>query len=214
MGLRSARPVPWGAFISSTMMVMMIAMTPSLKASSRFFCTSSAYGAELELLQEAQDGVRHFAGALLLSPVAAAREDRRAQEGGHEPRQVRDELIHPWKGDHEVAIACDVQGRHCHARAGVRSQKLPVAIDVAIPVESAPETRVRELAREHVDVGLRDPAGQNLGHRGAIEHSAAPRHHRRADKALGRAALAPFSREGIEKPWQSRAYVGIDLSFG
>src|SRR5262249_59558661 len=105
MGLRSARPVPWGAFISSTMMVMMIAMTPSLKASSRFFCTSSAHDAELELFQEAQDGVCHLARSLLLSPVAAAREDRRAPEGGHEPRQVRDELIHPRKGDHEVPIA-------------------------------------------------------------------------------------------------------------
>jgi enoyl-CoA hydratase/carnithine racemase len=37
-GCRAATSVPCGALIFSTMMVMMIAMTPSLKASGRFFC--------------------------------------------------------------------------------------------------------------------------------------------------------------------------------
>src|SRR5215213_11075688 len=35
MGPRSARAAPWGTLSSSTMMVMRIAITPSLKASSR-----------------------------------------------------------------------------------------------------------------------------------------------------------------------------------
>src|SRR5262245_58429433 len=183
MGLRSARSVPWGTFISSTMMVMMIAMTPSLKASSRFFCMRSAHrGAKLELLHEAQDGLRHLTRSLLLSPVAAAREDRRAPEVWHEPRQVRDELIHPRKGDHEVTIARDVQGRHRHARAGVWSEQLPVAVDVPIPVETAAEAGVGEFAREDLDVGVRDPAGQKVGRHGAVEHAAAASGHHRAAK--------------------------------
>jgi hypothetical protein len=33
-GLRESRLAPWGTFISSTMMVMMIASTPSLNASN------------------------------------------------------------------------------------------------------------------------------------------------------------------------------------
>src|SRR4051794_29809177 len=36
MGFNAARSVPRGTFISSTMMVMMMAITPSLNASSRF----------------------------------------------------------------------------------------------------------------------------------------------------------------------------------
>src|SRR5262245_17291046 len=39
---RAARSVPCGAFISSTMIVMMMAMTPSVKASSRPFSIRSS----------------------------------------------------------------------------------------------------------------------------------------------------------------------------
>src|SRR5262245_45801288 len=35
-------PSPWGTFISNTMMVMMMAITPSLNASSRFFLIQNA----------------------------------------------------------------------------------------------------------------------------------------------------------------------------
>src|SRR4029453_18467290 len=157
-------------------------------------------GATLEFLQEAQDGVAHFGGALLLRPVTAARQDRRASELGHETRQVGDELIHPRKGDDEVAIARDVEGRYHHARAGVRSKQLPVAIDISIPVEAAAEARVGKLAREHVDVGARDPPGKHLGRHGAVEYAALLRHHRPAKRAPDRDAREPFSRKGIEKP--------------
>src|SRR5205823_3562500 len=38
-GLSASSSTPCGTFNSSTMIVMMIAITPSLNASSRFFCT-------------------------------------------------------------------------------------------------------------------------------------------------------------------------------
>jgi hypothetical protein len=36
-GTRVSRPSPWGTFNSNTMIVMMMAITPSLNASSLFF---------------------------------------------------------------------------------------------------------------------------------------------------------------------------------
>ena len=39
----------------------------------------------------------------------------------------------------EVAVACDVKRRHGHLRAGEGREQLPVAVDVAIPVEAAAE---------------------------------------------------------------------------
>src|SRR5688572_3313387 len=44
MGLRTVMSEPWGTFISRTMIVMMMAKTPSLKASRRFFSMARMVG--------------------------------------------------------------------------------------------------------------------------------------------------------------------------
>ena len=47
------------------------------------------------------------------------------------------------KPDHEVAVAGHVKRRNRHLRARERRQQLPVAVDVAVPVEAAAKTRAR-----------------------------------------------------------------------
>src|SRR5262245_4573892 len=97
-------------------------------------------------LQELDDRRVHLARALLLGPVAAARQHDRSPEIRHEPGEIRDELIHPAEVHDQVAIARDIECRYVHLGAGVRRHQLPRAIDVAVPVEPAAKARPRELA--------------------------------------------------------------------
>ena len=67
-----------------------------------------------------------------------------------ELRQIRDELIHAAEANDQIAVAGDVERGDGDAGPGERCQQLPVAIDVAVPVEPAAEPGARELARVEV----------------------------------------------------------------
>ena len=110
-----------------------------------------------ELAKERDQRGVDLARPLLLRPMAAAGQHDRFRELGDEQFQVRDQLIHPRKFDDEVAVARDVKRRHRHLRAGEGREKLPVAVDVAIPVEPAAEARAGEFSRIEIDVRLGEP---------------------------------------------------------
>src|SRR5712692_4777987 len=111
----------------------------------------------LEALEKLQHRRVDFVGAFLLRPVSAPGEDQGLAELGHELRQIGDELIHAAEGQHEVTVAGDVERGDAHHRARVGSEELPVAIDVAIPVEAAAKARAREFLHVVVDIGLGEP---------------------------------------------------------
>ena len=65
--------------------------------------------------------------------------------------------------DDEVAIARDIERRDGDAHSGEGRHQLPIAVDVAVPVEAAPEAGAGELAGVEVDVRFGEPGGQALG---------------------------------------------------
>src|SRR4030095_7066865 len=101
----------------------------------------------LETSQEVDHSGVDLVGYVLLSPVATTRQHARPPQLGNELRQGRDELVHAAKGHHEVAIAGDVKRGDCHMRRGKWGQEFPVAIDVAVPVQSATKPGAREFTR-------------------------------------------------------------------
>ena len=106
-------------------------------------------------LQELEHRRVHLAGSLLLRPVAAAGQHDRPAQLRDELREIGDELVHAAELHDQVAIAGHVEGGHGDERAGVRRQQLPVAVDVAVPVEAAAEAGACELLRVEVDVRAR-----------------------------------------------------------
>src|SRR5712692_2115925 len=86
----------------------------------------------LEAFEELQHRRVDLVGALLLGPVSATAEDQGLAELGNELREIGDELIHAAEGQHEVAVAGDVEGGDGHDRVRIWSEELPVAIDIAI----------------------------------------------------------------------------------
>ena len=86
-------------------------------------------------------------------------------------------LVHALKRDHQIAVAGDIKRRHRHLGAGERRQKLPVAIDVAVPVEAAAKAAAREFAGVKIHVRFAEPWRQHgrLGH--PAEKTAVARDH-------------------------------------
>ena len=91
----------------------------------------------LQALQKIDDRGVDLGRAFLLGPVAAARQHDRLAQLRHEFREVRQQLVHAGERYDEVAVAGDVQRRYIDGLAGERRRQLPVAVDVAVPVEPA-----------------------------------------------------------------------------
>jgi hypothetical protein len=91
---------------------------------------------------------------LLLGPVTATRQHDRPAKLGDEFRQIGDRLVHAGKSHHDVAVAGDVERGYGHPRAGKRSEKLPVAVDVSVIVQTAAEPGAGEFSGVEVDVGF------------------------------------------------------------
>src|SRR5438445_7105897 len=108
----------------------------------------------LEALEELEHDRVDLVTPLLLGPVAAAGEDQGLAELGNELREVGDELVHAAEGEHEVAVAGDVERGDGDHGARIGSEELPVAIDVAIPVESAAKTGASKFSSVKIDIGL------------------------------------------------------------
>src|SRR5260370_19064741 len=133
--------------------------------------------AVLEVLEELQHGRVDVVTPLLLGPVAAAGEDQGLAELGNELREVGDELVHAAEGEHEVTVAGDVEGGDGDRGARVGCEELPVAIDVAIPVESAAKAGAGEFPGVEVDIGLGEPRRQRFRRSHRAEKAATLRHH-------------------------------------
>src|SRR5882672_11578490 len=53
-------------------------------------------------------------GSLLLGPMTAAWKQQFSPELRYKHRQIGDDLVHPTKGQNEIAVPSDVQRRDCH----------------------------------------------------------------------------------------------------
>jgi len=80
--------------------------------------------------------------------MTAARQHDRLSQLRNELRQVGNELIHAPKPHDEVSFAGQIERGNVHKRSGKRSEQLPVAIDVAVPVEPAAKSGASEFAGE------------------------------------------------------------------
>src|SRR5882757_5602421 len=110
--------------------------------------------------------------ALLLGPVTAAGEHLYVAQCWNEVPEVGQQLVHAGESDHHVAIAGNVKRRNRHLQICERRQQLPVAVDVAIIVESAAEAAALELAGVEIDIGFAQPRGQCLWHPTASQKTA------------------------------------------
>src|SRR6058998_4074580 len=131
----------------------------SLSSSRRLVGERAVDSNSLEKFEH--EGV-HLGCPLLLRPVPAAGQHDRPPKLRDERRQIRDELIHSREAHYEIAVAGDVEGGNGDDGAGERRQELPVAIDVAVPVEPAAKAGASELTGVEVDVGGGQPRWQSI----------------------------------------------------
>src|SRR5262249_58042673 len=89
--------------------------------------------------------------------VSVAREQESPLEVRDELRQIGNELFHTAEGDHQVTIPGDVERRHGHARPSKRREKSPVAVNIAVPVQTPTKPGTREFPCEEPDVVLGKP---------------------------------------------------------
>jgi hypothetical protein len=142
--------------------------------------------------------------------LAAAFEDERPVQLRQRRGERGDGGATPDRG--AVAVAADEQRRHVDGSLPERGEVLPVAVDVAVPVERAAEPGVLELTGVHVEIGLGQPVGHRVGVVEAIAHLGAPGDRRhRADRGVGWRGVA---RCGVHEPAEPAAHVGLDLGLG
>ena len=77
--------------------------------------------------------------------------------------KILDQFVRTFEVNDKILIAGNVERRRGHWRALERRRQFPVAVNVAVPVETAAEAGAGELACKEVDVGLGEPARQALG---------------------------------------------------
>src|SRR3954467_6573330 len=99
----------------------------------------------------------HLGGPLLLDPVAGAIEQDLALQVRHDAVHLVECALAHRASDHGVIGAGDEQRGLYDARPGPWHGQLPVAVDVAVPVQSAAETGAVVFAGEHRDVGFGQP---------------------------------------------------------
>src|SRR5215471_13209762 len=109
--------------------------------------------------------------------MTATREYERPLEAGDELRQIGNELVHTAEGDHQVPVPGDVERRHTHARPSKGREEFPVAVNIAVPVQTPTKPGTREFPCEELDVSLSKPRRQRGWVHVAVEEPPAPRHH-------------------------------------
>jgi hypothetical protein len=98
------------------------------------------------MLEEFEDRGIDVRGPLLLSPMAAPFQHHGPTQLRNESPQIGDQLLDAAEGNHKIAIAGDIERRDRDARPGERPPKLPIAIDVAIPIEATAKSGARKFA--------------------------------------------------------------------
>src|SRR6266702_652256 len=91
--------------------------------------------------------------------------------------EVRQELVHAWKGDDEVAIARDVECGHGDRHPGERRLDLPVAIEIAVVVERAAEAGAQKFTGVEVHIGFAEPGRQLQRRARTLQEAPTPWHH-------------------------------------
>ena len=89
--------------------------------------------------------------------MAAAGKHDSAAKLGHGMGEASEEQFHAAEGDDEVAVTGNVEGRDGDLFACEGREELPTAVDVAIPVQAATESRARKFLRIEIDVGIGEP---------------------------------------------------------
>src|ERR1044071_7830779 len=92
--------------------------------------------------------------------MAGALEDVAAAEAGQGVREIVELRLGGGKAQHAVAAAGDEQRRLADRLATPGTAELPVAPEVAVPVQAAAEAGAREFLRVVVEVGLAQPRRQ------------------------------------------------------
>ena len=142
--------------------------------------------------------------------MPAARQDDRLAQIRHRARQIRHHLLRPRKPQHQVAIPRHIQRRNRHLQPRERPHQLPVAIDVAIPVEPAAKSAAPERLGIGVDIGLAEPARQRhsrmFGQPPA--QPAAHRHHAEPVRPRNRRHVAGKPQQDIA---HRRAHIPLQL---
>src|SRR5215472_18615830 len=82
---------------------------------------------------------------LLLGPVAAIRQDYYSAQLGNKLRHVGNALSHAGKAQHNITFAGYIERRDGNVRTGKRSKKLPVAVDIPVPIQTATKPGAREF---------------------------------------------------------------------
>jgi hypothetical protein len=110
-----------------------------------------------------------------------------------------------------VLLATDEQRRHGNRLARECGKICPVAVDVAISIESAGEAGALKLADVEVEVFCGQPTWQLFRDREPVAHPAAVRN--RGHSAAGGRRWR-VARGAVVKAQEPTADVGLDLSFG
>ena len=162
------------------------------------------------LPEEVDQRLVDLVGPLLLGPVAAPLEDQRSVQLRQRRLERGDGRRPPDRGT--VAVTADEQRRHVDRLPAERGEILPVAVDVAVPVERTAKAGVLELARVHIEIDLGQPVGHRVGVVEAILHLGAVGDRRHG--ALRRVGRRGVSRGGVHEAAQPPAHVGLDLGLG
>ena len=169
----------------------------------------------LQVAEEVEDGGVDVGGALLLGPVAATGEEGRAMKLGHPLGETGEDQVHAAEGDNQIAVASDIEGGHGDLLAGEWGQEFPAAIDVAVPVQAAAESRAGEFLHIKVDVGFGQPGWECRGiHQERKETTFSGNH---ADFGAGFIAFGRAGRiagGGIQEAANTAANIALEFSLG
>ena len=148
----------------------------------------------VEAGEEVEERGVDLGGPLLLHPVAGAVDE-------HGAAVIGDERVHRRRRAHHedrVVGAADEQRRHLDLGAGEGLGEVPVAVEVAVPVEAAGEPGAGELGAVVVQLVLGQPVRQAVGLGDALDEPAAVvRHRRRVDRRRRVAAACAASSRRI-----------------
>ncbi len=113
---------------------------------SRSVTTVMGSSGSVQLADEADHGLADVVRAFLLGPVAAAVQQDRLASCGAQSRS-RGSIFRPPEADDQVAVPRDEQGGNGDRGMVPGGGELPVAVQVAVPVERPGEAGVRRTRR-------------------------------------------------------------------
>jgi hypothetical protein len=105
-------------------------------------------------------GVVDLSSPFLLDPMTTSLQNYRLTQFGNEVRHIGYAFAETGKIQHDIAFAGHVQRWYGDLCTGKRSEQLPVAIDVAVPVKTPAKPRPREFCGIEVHIRFGEPRRQ------------------------------------------------------